>query len=247
MSNSKSSTVRRWRTAGAVALVSVAAAGSVAACSSGDSNGSPREITAVGTGEASGKPDVLTVKMAVQHQAGDVSSALNQSSEGAQKVIDTAAANGVDRKDISTANVDVSARTGPDQAITAYEATQSLTIKVRKLDTASKLLGDLATAGGNGTRINSVGFDIENDDALKATARDKAFAAAKTRAEQYAKLAGGKLGEVRTVSEVPSARAPGTRDFSAPGGLQGTAAAPVPIESGEQSLSVTVTVVWSLA
>ncbi|GIZ95836.1 MULTISPECIES: SIMPL domain-containing protein [Tsukamurella] len=245
MTKPKSTPLRR-RAAGALAAAALAV-GALSACSSSDPNGSPREITAVGTGEASGKPDVLTVKMAVQQQAADVSTALNQSSSGAQKVIDAAAANGVDRKDIATANVDVSARTGPDQSITSYEATQSLTIKVRKLDSASKLLGDLATAGGNGTRINSVGFDIENDDALKATARDKAFAAAKTRAEQYAKLAGGKLGEVRTVSEVPSARTPSTRDFSAPGGVQGAAAAPVPIESGEQSLSVTVTVVWSLA
>jgi uncharacterized protein YggE len=245
MSTSKSNIVRR--TAGVAALVSVMAVGSLAACSSGDPNGSPREITAVGTGEASGKPDVLTVKMSVQDQAGDVTSALNQSSAGAQKVIDAAAANGVDRKDIATANVDVSARYGPDQAITAYEATQSLTIKVRKLDTASKLLGDLATAGGDGTRIGSVGFDIENDDALKATARDKAFAAAKTRAEQYAKLAGGKLGEVRTINESAATTSPPAgRSFSAPDATPGVAAAPVPIETGEQALKVTVTVVWSL-
>ncbi len=222
-------------------------AGALTACgSSGSSNDSPREITAVGVGESSGKPDVLTVQMSVQHQAGDVSTALNEASARAQKVIDAAGANGVDKAQISTANVKLNPRYGPGSEITSYEATQSLTIKVHKLETASKLLGDVTTAGGDATRIESVGFDIENDDELKASARDKAFAEAKTRAEQYAKLSGGSLGEVRTVSEVPVTTKPTTREFGA-NGVPGAAASPVPIETGEQSLKVTVTVVWGLS
>ncbi|KXO91215.1 SIMPL domain-containing protein [Tsukamurella pseudospumae] len=246
MTNRTFSTARNWRVTGIALLVAVATAGSVSACgSSSTSNDSPREITAVGTGEASGKPDVLTVQLAVQHQAGDVTTALNDASASAQKVIDAAAANGVDKKDVQTANVRVNPRYGTDRQITSYEATQSLTVKVRKLDTASKLLGDLATAGGDATRISSVGFDIENDSALKATARDKAFAEAKSRAEQYAKLSGGELGEVRTVSEGASARPTTTRQYTPD--TAGVAASPVPIESGEQSLTVTVTVVWKLS
>ncbi|MCA0156260.1 SIMPL domain-containing protein [Tsukamurella sp. M9C] len=248
MAKTKSTVARRARIAGAAAVAVALTVGSVTACgSSSTSNDSPREITAVGTGDASGKPDVLTVELAVQHQAGDVTTALNDASASAQKVIDAAGANGVDKKDVATANVRVNPRYGTDRQITSYEATQSLTVKVRKLETASKLLGDLATAGGDATRISSVGFDIENDSALKATARDKAFAEAKSRAEQYAKLSGGKLGEVRTVTEGASARPTTTRQFSAPDSAPGVAAAPVPIESGEQSLTVTVTVVFALS
>lgn len=242
MTNSASSTARRLRVAGVAILATIALGGSVTACgSSRTSSDSPREITAVGTGDASGKPDVLTVELAVQHQAGDVTTALNDASASAQKVIDAAGANGVDKKDVATANVRVEPRYGPDRQITSYEATQSLTVKVRKLEAASKLLGDLATAGGDATRISSVGFDIENDSALKATARDTAFAAAKSRAEQYAKLAGGSLGEVRTVTEGTAARPTVTQRFGTP-----AVASAVPIETGEQSLTVTVTVVWQL-
>lgn len=240
MTNRTFSTARR---AGAALLTAILVGGAVTACgSSSTSNDSPREITAVGTGDASGKPDVLTVELAVQHQAGDVTTALNDASASAQKVIDAAGANGVDKKDVATANVRVNPRYGTDRQITSYEATQSLTLKVRKLETASKLLGDLATAGGDATRISSVGFDIENDSALKATARDKAFAEAKSRAEQYAKLSGGKLGEVRTVTEGAAGRPTVTRQFDAP-----TTASAVPIETGEQSLTVTVTVVFALS
>ncbi|MET9329311.1 SIMPL domain-containing protein [Tsukamurella sp. NPDC003166] len=246
MTNRRSGTARNWRVAGIALLAGLTMAGSVSACgSSSTANDSPREITAVGTGEASGKPDVLTVQLAVQHQAADVTTALNDASASAQKVIDAATANGVDSKDVQTANVRVNPRYGTDRQITSYEATQSLTVKVRKLDTASKLLGDLATAGGDATRISSVGFDIENDSALKATARDKAFAEAKSRAEQYAKLSGGKLGEVRTVSEGAAVRPTTTRQYTPD--TAGVAASPVPIESGEQSLTVTVTVVWKLS
>ncbi|NKY19867.1 SIMPL domain-containing protein [Tsukamurella spumae] len=247
MTNRTSGTARNWRVTGIALLAALAMAGSVTACgSSSTSNDSPREITAVGTGEASGKPDVLTVQLAVQHQAADVTTALNDASASAQKVIESAGANGVDPKDVQTANVRVNPHYGTDRQITSYEATQSLTVKVRKLDTASKLLGDLATAGGDATRISSVGFDIENDSALKATARDKAFAEAKSRAEQYAKLSGGKLGEVRTVSEGAAVRPITTRQYT-PDSTPGVAASPVPIEAGEQSLTVTVTVVWKLS
>ncbi|KXO87877.1 hypothetical protein AXK56_16030 [Tsukamurella pulmonis] len=248
MANPTSRTARNWRTTGVALLATLALGGSVAACgSSSTSNDSPREITAVGTGESSGKPDVLTVQLAVQHQAGDVTTALNNASASAQKVIDAAGANGVDTKDIATANVKIDPRYGPDQQITSYEATQSLTVKVRKLESASKLLGDLATAGGDATRINSVGFDIENDSDLKATARDKAFAEAKSRAEQYAKLSGGELGEVRTVTEGAPVRPVTTRGYATPDSGPGAAAAPVPVQAGEQSLTVTVTVVWALS
>ncbi|TWS25991.1 DUF541 domain-containing protein [Tsukamurella sputi] len=247
MANSTSSTARNWRTTGIALLAVIATAVSVTACgSSSTNNDSPREITAVGTGQSSGKPDVLTVELAVQHQAGDVTTALNDASTSAQKVIDAAGSNGVDKKDVATANVRVNPRYGTDRRITGYEATQSLSVKVRKLDTASKLLGDLATAGGDATRISSVGFDIENDSALKATARDKAFAEAKSRAEQYAKLSGGRLGEVRTVTEGAPVRPTTTRQYT-PDSAPGVAAAPVPIETGEQSLTVTVTVVWKLS
>ncbi len=239
MTNRTSSTARR---VGAALLTAILVGGAVTACGSSPSgNDSPREITAAGTGEASGKPDVLTVQLAVQHEAGDVTTALNSASASAQKAIDAAAANGVDKKDVATANVQVNPRYGTDRQIISYQATQSLTVKVRKLETASKLLGDLATAGGDATRINSVGFDIENDSALKATARDKAFAEARSKAEQFAKLSGGSLGEVRTVTEGTAARPTVTQRFDAP-----AAASAVPIESGEQSLTVTVTVVWQL-
>lgn len=247
MANPTSDIARRWRVSAAAAATAVVAVTTLTACgSSSTNNDSPQEITAVGVGESSGKPDVLTVQLAVQNQAGDVTTALNDASAGAQKVIDAATANGVDRKDVATANVRVNPRYGPDRRIMSYEATQSLTVKVRKIDTASKLLGDLATAGGDATRIDSVGFDIENDTALKATARDKAFAEAKSRAEQYAKLSGGTLGEVRTVTEGAPVKPTTTRDYSATP-APGVAASPVPIEVGEQSLTVTVTVVWQLS
>ncbi|GAB3128221.1 SIMPL domain-containing protein [Tsukamurella serpentis] len=243
MVDATSNSARTLRRTGAALLMTISIGAATVACGSSGGD-APREITAAGTGQASGKPDVLTVELAVAHQAPDVSSALNEASSRAQQVTGAAAANGVDAKDITTANVRVSPRYGPDRAISSYEATQALTLKVRKLDTASKLLGDLATAGGDATRINSVGFDVENDSTLKATARDKAFAEAKARAEQYAELAGGKLAEVRTVTEGAPVRPAGAQERSS---LPASGAAPVPIQAGDQTLSVTVTVVWRLA
>jgi hypothetical protein len=67
---------------------------------------------------------------------------------------------------------------------------------------------------------------------------------AKDKADLYAKAAGFTLGKVMSLAEesVPSPRPMMARAMVAAG-----AAAPVPVEAGEMTLSVRVRVVWSLA
>ena len=79
-------------------------------------------------------------------------------------------------------------------------------MKVRDLAKVGKLLEDMVKAGAN--NISGVSFSIADTKALEASAREKAIADAKARAQALAELSGVELSDVLTVSEVISA-APG--------------------------------------
>lgn len=204
-------------------------------------SGDPRQVTVVGEGQVQGVPDTLTTNVAMEFIAADVSSALNQSSQRQQAVIDALVAAGIDRKDISTTQVSVQPQFGTDGAsntITGYRASNTIDVKIRDLDTASQTLTLIAETGGDATRINSVAFSIEDDSDLVRDARAEAFNDAKNRAQQYADLSGLSLGEVISTSEESGSTPPRP--------MPRAAMEAVPLEPGQQAVNFSVTVIWEL-
>jgi uncharacterized protein YggE len=207
----------------------------------------PRQVTVVGTGEVQGVPDTLTTEAGIEFLAGDVTSAMNQTSERQQAVIDALVDAGVDRKDISTTQVSLQPQYGNSEpngssTITGYRAGNTIRVKVER-DSASQVLAVIVRAGGDATRINGVSYSIEDDSALVRGARERAFNDAKDRAEQYAQLSGLHLGQVISISEVAGETPPMPVGMPMPRAM---AAAP-PVEPGQQTVSFTVTAVWELS
>jgi uncharacterized protein len=229
-------------------LVAIAALtiGSVSACDSqsGPSGAGPdnRQVTVVGAGQVQGTPDTLTANVSIDATAPDVTAAMNRSSDRTRAVIDALVNNAkVDRKDISTSSVNLQPQYGPDSsAITGYHASNSLAVKIRNLGSASQTLALIVSTGGDATRINSVDYSIEDDSQLVKDARARAFNDAKARAEQYAQLSGLELGKVISISEVGGSASPSAQP------MPRAAAAPVPLEPGQQTVSFSVTVIWEL-
>ena len=128
---------------------------------------------------------------------------MNQTSDRQQAVIDALVGSGIDRKDISTTQVSLQPQFagGDSPTIIGYQASNSINVKIRKLDTASQTLALIVSTGGDATRINSVNYSIEDDSQLVKDARTRAFNDAKDRAEQYAQLSGLTLGKVISISE----------------------------------------------
>ncbi|OBI44730.1 hypothetical protein A5707_02670 [Mycobacterium kyorinense] len=223
------------------ALGLVAAA--LSACDSGPGpvGDNPRQVTVVGAGNIQGLPDTLTADVGIEFIAPDVTSAMDQTNDRQQAVINAVTDAGVDAKDISTTNVSVQPQySGGTENITGYRASNSIRVKIRKLDTASHVLTVVVGAGGDATRLNSVSYSIEDDSQLVKDARARAFQDAKDRAGQYAQLSGLSLGKVISISEASGAPPMPTPMPRSP------MAAEVPLQPGQQTVSFSVTAVWEL-
>jgi uncharacterized protein YggE len=204
-----------------------------------------RQVTVVGAGEVQGTPDTLTVNASIEFVAPDVTGAMNQTSDRQKAVIDALVGSGIDRKDISTTQVSLQPQFagGDSTAIVGYRASNSIDVKIRKLDSASQTLSLIVSTGGDATRINSVNYSIEDDSQLVKDARARAFNDAKDRAEQYAQLSGLGLGKVVSITESGGATPP---QPPMPYTRGGEMAAAVPVEPGQQTVGFSVTVIFEL-
>lgn len=231
--------------------IAVAAAGlTIAAASACDEHGppppgaNPRQVTVVGTGQVQGVPDTLTADVGIEFTGADVTTAMNQTNDRQQAVINALLGAGIDHKDISTTEVTVAPQySNPEPsgtaAITGYRATNAIAVKIHPPDAASRLLALIVGAGGDATRIKSVRYSIADDSQLVKDARARAFNDAKSRADQYAQLSGLRLGRVLSISETAGNAAP---QVGAPRAMPSM----VPLEPGEQTVNFSVTAVWEL-
>jgi uncharacterized protein len=204
-----------------------------------------RRITVEATGTVSGQPDVLTIQMGVQVQAGSATDALRQSSERASALIASLREAGVAQSDLSTADVSVWPRydhRNESSTIIGYEATNTVTAKLRDLSKAGSVIDTAAGAVGDAVRIGGLSFSIENTGPLYKQAREQAIERAREQAGQLAAAAGVELGRVLTIDE-------SAQDVPPPVPFAGDGAgaeAAVPIEPGTQSLRLTVRVVFEI-
>jgi uncharacterized protein len=228
-----------------IALALGLAVAVLSACDShsGRVGDNPRQVTVVGSGQVQGVPDTLTADVGIEFTAPDVTTAMNNTNDRQQAVINALSGAGVDRKDISTTEVGLQPQYDSSSgSITGYRADNSIRVKIHPADSASHVLAIIVGAGGDATRINSVSYSIADDSQLVKDARARAFQDAKDRAEQYAQLSGLKLGKVISISEASGA-APVLPPVPPRGGAMPLN---VPLEPGQQTVSFSVTAVWEL-
>jgi hypothetical protein len=153
---------------------------------------------------------------------------------------------GVDPKDMQTADVSLYPAYTSKGAPNGYTVNQSLIVKLRDLTRAGKAIGDAVVAGGNAARVQGVSFALEDNAALLEKARDAAYGDAKKKADRYAQLSGRSLGQVQLISEeIPQDAQP--MPYAKAQLLAGAdSAASVPVDAGQSQVSVAVTVRWSM-
>lgn len=226
----------------------------LAACNSGGptyisaDNSKAAQITVSATGEVSQAPDRASVSAGVVTQAKTANAAMTANAKKMSAAFEQLRAAGIKEKNIRTSQMSLNPRynykdrvNGP--TITGYEVRNTVSATAENLEKVGPMLDALVKAGVN--NINNVGFSINDPDAAKAEARDKAVKAAKAKAEAMAKAAGVSLGKLTAISEnsrggfIPQPVA-----YARSAALE--SAAVTPIAGGEQSLTVTVNLTYEI-
>lgn len=227
----------------AAAVAAFALTSGTAAAQVDGGAGSAPGISVAGEGSVSGTPDVLRFTVGVEVTADTVDGALSSANEAARRMIGVLEQRGVAEEDLQTASVQIHPRYDREgRQVDGYVVRQDLLVKVTDLDAAGGLISAAVEAGGDAARLSGVSFALEDNEALLATAREQAYAEARDKAEQYARLAGKELGAVVSIAEDVQ-----QHDPMAFGRASGEAAASdVPIAPGSTEVSVRVEVRWEM-
>lgn len=201
-------------------------------------------VSVSGLGKVLGTPDVLSLQMGVERNGPVVNDVLGEANKDLDRIKQSLKTHSVAEKDMQTSNLSINPF-WDNNKINGYQVTQTLTVKLRDLAKAGEAISDAAAAGGNSTRINGVAFDIEDNVKLVEAARANAFADAKDKAEQYAKLAGRSLGRVSQINESTEYGSAPPMPYYARDMAAGKAES-VPVSPGQQQVSVNTSVVWEL-
>jgi uncharacterized protein len=226
-----------------VTLVTVAVAGFVAlvpATVAGAANRS-RTITVTGVGEVRGTPDVADLSIGVSGRGGTAADALGTVSDRAQKVIAVLHDGGVADEDIQTDDLSIQPVYGEQNHITGYEATNTVSARIRDLGKAGAIVDAATATAGDNIRLQGISFSIDDDSQLLAAARAQATKRARAQAEQLASGAEVEVGDVRSITEANT-----TSPITYSAGDAAAKAAETPIQPGTQTLSVSATVVFSI-
>ena len=199
-------------------------------------------ITVTGTGEAAAAPDMAMLDLGVEVTAASVTDARERAAQAASRLIASVKGNGVADRDIQTRAIAVQpqydySRSGPP-VITGYTVQNLLAVRVRDLDRLGKVIDDALAAAGDAARLNSLQLGFSKQDDLLETARKNAVADARKRAETFAAAAGVRVGAVLAITETAAS---GPIPLGLPA-ARSTADTATPIEPGESTVTVTVSV-----
>lgn len=207
-----------------------------------------RTLSVTGTGEVFLTPDIAYIAIGVHNEEESASEAVKANNAKTQGVINALKNAGIDEKDIRTSNFSIWPNTqyGPDgrqQGVT-YMVDNSVFVTVRDLQNLGDLLDSVVKSGANS--INSIQFDVEDKTEAVKKAREVAVADAQVQAAELADAAGVKLGDVQSIGFYDSAPVPYVGSLGKGGGGAVEAEASVPIQPGQVSLTVTVSMTYEL-
>jgi uncharacterized protein YggE len=201
-------------------------------------------IQVTGTGSVQAKPDTASISIGVSTEDGNAQTAVSRNNAATAKVISELEAAAIEKKDLKTSNFSVypQYRTeGSDKhPIVTYRASNTVTVTVHNLDKVGDILTKAVAAGSN--QISGPNFSVSDAENYLTEARKKAVENAIAKASVYANAAGLKLGSILSMVEEGAATpvyAPRSASFSA-------AAAPVPVEAGEESIQARILLVVEL-
>lgn len=204
-------------------------------------------VSATAVGSVTVRPNTLLVDLGVRAKAATAQAALAADDAHAAKLIRILRAAGIPAVDLQTTNLSI----GPDygrKGVTGYVVTNVVSVTDTRIASAGRILDDAANAVGNGIQFDNLQFVLTGDTSPTIAARARAVRLAEGRARAMATAAGGTLGPLCSISDDSSAGyLAGNSGYALSAGASGSAAAaPTPVESGNQAVTAQVTVVYEV-
>lgn len=205
-------------------------------------------ITVSGRGEIRLVPNIATVTIGVRTNGANVSEVVAANAEAVSSVMQALSNMGIAPADMQTANFNVYANQGYDPVtglpgdITTYSVENTVSVTARDLSTLGELLDRAVSAGANS--IWGVSFDVDDKSEAQAQARDAAVQDAMEEAQALAAAAGVTLGDIISISYVPTGFYYGP--MYGMGGGGGAAEASTSIVPGQITVGADVSITFAL-
>jgi uncharacterized protein len=210
----------------------------------------PETVSVTGTGRSNVAPDRFTFNVGVQTVANTVDDAVSQNNKRTAAVIAALKAAGASADDIQTSNFNIwpqqDYQEGRLPRILGYQVTNNVTVRSSKIADAGRLLGVAINAGVNTS--SGINFEIADPARGRDQGLRAAFEDARAKATLLAQAAGRTLGRTIYITE-------GMQQGPQPYPVQramamearvGAVTGDVPVESGTQERSYSVSVTFEL-
>lgn len=195
------------------------------------------------TETADAAPDTATFGVGVETQAPNAQAALADNSRQMAGVIAALRRAGLPERDIQTRGINLSPQydyQGQQRRFLGFQATNAVNVKTRDIAGLGRLLDTLVTAGGN--TIDGPNFSIADPSALRRQARLKALRTAEVQAADYAQATGHRRARLIAIGEGYAPFVP--RPVLTMAMRSEAAAPPPPVQPGEISTGVTLSVTY---
>ena len=206
-----------------------------------------RTVSVSGAGSANLVPDIAYIYLGVHTEKASASEAVDENNAQTEKMIQALKDFGIAAKDIRTTNFSIWPQerydqfTGTPTGEKTYVVDNTVYVTVRDLGKLGDLLDTVVAAGAN--TVNSIQFDVADKTEALKTARAEAVKDAAVQAKELTDAAGVKLGEVQSISFYDSQPYP---VFDGKGGGGAAMESAVPIQPGQLTFTVTVSVTYEI-
>ncbi len=205
-------------------------------------------ITIDGEGKVTATPDVAVISLGVQSDAKTVKAAQGDNSQKMNDIVKSVKSAGVKDADVQTTNYNIYPKYSYNQNrgtsdIVGYTVSQSVTVKVRNLDSVGGILFKAGELGAN--QVGGVQFTVDNPENLKVQAREKAIENARTKANVLFDKLGLKPGRIVSYNESGPGSVYPVYMKEASYGIGGGAPAPS-IETGSLDITVGVSLTFEI-
>jgi hypothetical protein len=136
----------------------------------------PRYVSVTGEGEVETTPDTAEIGTGVTARARSAREALDATSAGMRRLMESLKKEGIAAADIRTDNINLSpwyepAAGGQPRRIAGYQATNQVAARIRDISHLGRVLDAVVSAGAN--RVNGVRFGVAEPEALMNEAQGR--------------------------------------------------------------------------